>query len=299
MKQKQKNISDLDSTFEEQNVVEGSTTFNKTIHIFIHKKGGAGKTMLCSKVGEGLILKGYDPLVFDLEPQNDGHKISKYKTFRIIPIDMFGEDMEVNPTAYDKLYSGLIQEQQPSLIDVGGPAFNSFVSYARDMDMVCGLQEAGYQVICHVIISAGQNGVVDTLGTLQTLHENFPTLQFYLWQNEFYATKKISDQPDLSFIGEPTLEFPQGESIFKNRLLLSDSFAEVWIGKSKLPKPTTNLEDAYKLAVGNNHLSIDLYSNEAQEKFQISPFKVTRVKKWSEAFFNGLNDLESSLLSTK
>lgn len=170
--------------------------FDNTTNIFLQDKGGIGKTLTASIFMQYLREKGVAISGVDIDQQ--APKLSTIKDLKVplVPLLSFGE---IKQSAFDPLFSAVLQSKMATLIDAGSGAFLPLLKYMADNGCYDLLQEANKQLYYHIVVISGPEKKKTAEGAITLLEKVRGTAtKVVIWQNEkegipLFDGKKIEE----------------------------------------------------------------------------------------------------------
>ena len=156
----------------------------KNIHMVLQGKGGVGKSFICSSIAQYKRSKNQTPLCIDTDPVNA--TFHGYKALNVRRLEIMEGD-EINPRKFDLLVEWLAESEHDLVIDNGAATFVPLSHYLINNQIPDLLQEMGWQLVIHTVVTGGQ-AMVDTLSGFATLVRQFqaPVL-FVVWLNPYWG----------------------------------------------------------------------------------------------------------------
>ena len=156
----------------------------KKIHMVLQGKGGVGKSFISSSLAQYKISKNQTPLCIDTDPVNA--TFHGYKALDVRRLEILDGD-EINPRKFDLLIEWLAESEHDLIIDNGAATFVPLAHYLISNQIPYLLQEMGWQLVIHTVVTGGQ-AMMDTLSGFATLVQQFqsPAL-FVVWLNPYWG----------------------------------------------------------------------------------------------------------------
>jgi uncharacterized protein YnzC (UPF0291/DUF896 family) len=167
------------------------------LHFTINQKGGCGKTHLAwSHLLRGL-HHNISCTAIDTDPSNSS--LADYAGLPVKTIEIMDESgLEIQPEKWDKLIYHLLDnvKEHLTVVDLGATAFQSFVSYCVNSQIMPLLQEK-FNIYLNIPIVGGE-ALNDTLNGMEYLVELFgDNTKIVVWANEYFG--KLIDEHGNSF----------------------------------------------------------------------------------------------------
>ena len=156
----------------------------KKIHLVLQGKGGVGKSFVSSSIAQYKRSQGQTPLCIDTDPVNA--TFYGYKALAVRRLEIMEGD-EINPRKFDLLIEWLAESEHDLVIDNGAATFVPLAHYLVSNQIPALLQELGWQLVIHTVVTGGQ-ALMDTLSGFATLVRQFqsPAL-FVVWLNPYWG----------------------------------------------------------------------------------------------------------------
>ena len=182
----------------EQPVNNGRTrqSSNTSVHLVLQGKGGVGKSLVASILGQYFQERGRDVSCVDTDPVNQ--TFAQYRELAVHRLDLL-LDGAVDQRAFDGLIERLLTEEGLFVVDNGASTFIPMWNYILENDVVRVLADAGRRLFVHCVITGGQ-ALTDTLTGFAKLAETTPDQNIVLWVNEYFGRverdgRALSDLP--------------------------------------------------------------------------------------------------------
>ncbi len=167
------------------------------LHFTINQKGGCGKTHLAWSHLLRALHHGISSTAIDTDPSNSS--LADYAGLPVKTIEIMDESgLEIQPEKWDKLIYHLLDDvtEYLTVVDLGATAFQSFVSYCINSQIMPLLQEK-FNIYLNIPIVGGE-ALNDTLNGMEYLVELFgDNTKIVVWANEFFG--KLIDEHGNSF----------------------------------------------------------------------------------------------------
>jgi len=164
----------------------------KELHFTINQKGGCGKTHLAWSHLSRALDHGISSTAIDTDPSNSS--LADYTGMPVKTIDIMDESgLEIQPEKWDKLIYYLLDTitEHLTVVDLGATAFQSFVSYCINSQIMPLLSEK-FDIYLNIPIVGGE-ALNDTLNGMEYLVELFgDDTKIVVWANEFFG--KLIDE---------------------------------------------------------------------------------------------------------
>ncbi|MDC4147547.1 hypothetical protein [Acinetobacter baumannii] len=204
----------------------------KTVQFVEQSKGGAGKTVVATILGQ--YLKSKQPATYFYDTDANNKTFAGFKALEVERLNVLDDDSLVDQSKFDALLEKLANVDDVALTDTGSGEFLAIVNYMTSTEVVPILEDAGKEVIFNVPITFDQSEK-DTFTCLTILLQNFPTAKFIIWKNEHHGEDKGNiDFKQLAkkctniigFVEMPKLNAKLNGLDFQNMLLEKITFDE-------------------------------------------------------------------------
>ena len=150
------------------------------IHLFLHGKGGIGKSQMAAATGDYLMRHGSDVVCVDCDPSTDTFR--RVTSLRVQFFDIMNGD-EVDSSKFDEMLMAILDSgAQHAVIDSGSGAYRALVDYLMHSDMLRVLAAEGHPAFLHTVL-AGGGQMTTTVDGFHKLVECFPEGDFVVWLN--------------------------------------------------------------------------------------------------------------------
>ncbi|OEU69950.1 MAG: conjugal transfer protein TraL [Desulfovibrio sp. S3730MH75] len=168
-----------------------------TINMILQGKGGVGKSLVASTLTQYFLENGKEVCCVDTDPVNA--TFAGYKRFNVTALDIMNGD-DIDPRRFDTLVELMLAlpEDSEMVIDNGAATFVPFASYLAENNVFQMLQESGYSVNLHTVITGGQ-ALPDTLNGLRSLLKAFQA-PLYVWLNSYFGQIRSNQKSFEEFI---------------------------------------------------------------------------------------------------
>lgn len=172
-----------------------------TVHFIMQGKGGVGKTTVAYMLIQALqnmpdsAEKPVKVVGIDTDPVNQ--TFASFPSLHATPIDILGEDNEVNPLAFDTIVEAVLNAPDCCfVIDNGATSYLPVFNYLKNNDIVNIFKGMGKTTYLHVPVSGGQ-AALDTLQELKEMVNTFPDAKIIIWENQHFG--KINEPVNVYF----------------------------------------------------------------------------------------------------
>jgi hypothetical protein len=153
------------------------------VHLILQGKGGVGKSLVASILGQYFLNRSEDVSCIDTDPVN--HTLAQYQALRAEHLKLMVES-RIDVRLFDQLMERLLTQDQSFVIDNGASTFIPLWDYILENEVVETLQDAGRSVFLHSVVTGGQ-AMLDTLSGFHDLAANCPARNLVVWVNEFFG----------------------------------------------------------------------------------------------------------------
>jgi hypothetical protein len=155
-------------------------------HLFLHGKGGVGKTYLASHIAQHLVRKGATPVVYDGD--HICRSLSRFTGLTAQPITLIDRRGALDIELMEYLAHCMEGSRDDFVIDTSTAAFLQLCTYLKKVDLAAALGRNGRQFVIHFIIAGG--GQQDpSLAHFQTLMDSIQEgTKVVVWLNDYYGS---------------------------------------------------------------------------------------------------------------
>ena len=238
-----------------------------TIHFVLQGKGGVGKSLIASQISDYIKTKTEALAAYDTDQENT--TFQSYKSLNVKPVPLMTPSRTINSKKFDSLILGLLENEEPAVIDNGANTFSPLMAYIVENDIFTTLAESGKKVFIHTIVAGGDN-LNDTVNGFSSLAQS-TEVPLVLWLNEYFGSTNTNNGPFLE------------TKLFKN-------YAEKVIGTVTIcaRNPQTFGVDIQNM----NKLRMTVSEAIASDKFHI--LEKQRLKMFGRDIFNQLDQIPFS-----
>jgi hypothetical protein len=152
-----------------------------TVHFVVQGKGGIGKTLVSSLLGQWIDHNSPGTLQsFDTDQENA--TLAAYKALNVTEVDVMNPDRTINRKMFDKMMLDILNSNKNIVIDNGANTFSPLMSYLMENNFIELLEESGKKVYIHTIIGGGDNLKDTTSGFVSLAKQT--TCPMVVWLNE-------------------------------------------------------------------------------------------------------------------
>lgn len=158
-----------------------------TVHFVLQGKGGIGKTLTSTFIGQWInarfpgTLKSYDT-------DQENATLAAYKALNVTAIDVMNPDRTINRKMFDKMMLDILGTNANVVIDNGANTFSPLMSYLMENQFIDLLQESGKKVYIHTIIGGGDNLKDTTSGFVSLAKQTSCPMVVWLNENASWGT---------------------------------------------------------------------------------------------------------------
>jgi hypothetical protein len=149
----------------------------KSLHIFIQKNHGIGKTVACMSFIQACMQEGKNVKCFDADQQ--------FATLRQYEFPETKE-IDMNPTSLDVMFNELVAEDEAIYVVDTNSADYSKTNSQLSKGVLEKLQKQGVSVYIHSVVIGG-NKLVGSLQDLSDLIGTYTSSEFVIWTNQYFG----------------------------------------------------------------------------------------------------------------
>lgn len=152
------------------------------LHVFLQSKGGVGKTLCSSVLGEYL-----DAHCFDVDPANATlHGFGSLKVDRLVVTSASGT--QIDRDRFDDLIDALESSNAADIIiDSGSSAYFEWKNYLNAVKVPQYLSDRGVELWLHVVLVA-TNAKQECLDSVEDVLSDFPKrTRILVWENPYFG----------------------------------------------------------------------------------------------------------------
>lgn len=156
----------------------------KSLHIFIQKNNGVGKSVASTSLAQVASLDGKKVRCFDLD-----QKFSTLMKFNICPTEQFA----INPSSLDHIFNELVAETEEAIyiVDTHSSDYTKMNTQLTANDALKKLEKEGVGVYIHTIVVGGKS-LMSSLQDLQDLISVYPYQDFVVWTNKYFGDVSVA-----------------------------------------------------------------------------------------------------------
>lgn len=175
---------------------------SRRVDFILQGKGGVGKSLIACMIAQYLKGKYPDVKCLDTDPVNQ--TFSNYRDLgaEYVPI-LVGS--KIDERKFDGMMEQILTGTGNFVIDNGASTFIPLTSYMAENNVVEMLEEAGYEVFFHTVVTGGQ-AIVDTMSGFKALAELTSSRNIIVWLNEYFGSVEHSGKNFLEMKAYKDLE---------------------------------------------------------------------------------------------
>ena len=175
------------------------------VHLVMQKKGGVGKSMICSFWYQFLQKEGYSVQGLDTDPSNK--TFAEFAELSVAKLELLDQNDDIDPRRFDVLVETIykLDSSDHLIIDTGSSCYTALFSYLKHNNPLALIKEAGHQVYVHTPVAGGAD-VIATSACLNDLVNTFPDLDFIVWKNRYHGELVVDDKPFEEFKVYPNIK---------------------------------------------------------------------------------------------
>lgn len=156
-------------------------------HFIVQGKGGIGKTLVASLLGQWIDHQYPGTLqCFDTDQENA--TLAAYKALNVTEVDVMNPDRTINRKMFDNMTLDILNSDKNIVIDNGANTFSPLMSYLMENNFIELLQESGKKVYIHIIIGGGDNLKDTTSGFVSLAKQTSCPIVVWLNENASWGT---------------------------------------------------------------------------------------------------------------
>lgn len=179
----------------------------KEFHVFGGSKGGTAKSLTASYTTQEFRRRGFEVTAIDCDEGN--RTFSRHAKLDVELLKLVTHDDRLDATRFDELVARLL-EDEPELVvvDLGQPAYEPFLRYMYECQILGLLAESGRETFLHVPITGGQPGEASLQGLAKARRVFGDEGNLVIWLNDHYgAVDRDRCRETLGKIADEALEF--------------------------------------------------------------------------------------------
>lgn len=161
-----------------------------SVHFILQGKGGIGKTLSASFLGQWIdetapgTLEGYDA-------DQENATFTAYKGLNVTEVDVMKPDRTIDRKMFDSMLLKIFDSRKNVVVDTGANTFSPLMSYLMENNFLDMLADAGKKVYIHTIIGGGDNLRDTTAGFVSLARQT--SCSMVVWLNENAAWGDTGD----------------------------------------------------------------------------------------------------------
>jgi hypothetical protein len=149
----------------------------KSLHIFIQKNTGVGKSLSCSCFAQTAVIEGKNVKCFDLD-----EKFNTLAKYEICETEQFG----ITASSLDHIFNELVSEEEAVyVIDMNAVDYDKLNSHLTG-GALDKLQKEGVGVYIHSVVVGGKK-LMQSLDDLTKLMDIYSHSDFIIWTNNYFG----------------------------------------------------------------------------------------------------------------
>jgi hypothetical protein len=165
-----------------------ATACQPGIHLILQGKGGVGKSLAASILGQYFRSRGIDSQCIDTDPVNQ--TLAQYKALQAEHLKLM-TDSRIDSRVFDELMERMLTEASSFVIDNGASTFIPLWHYVVENGVIDTLERHGRSVFIHSVVTGGQ-AMLDTLSGFGDLAANCTAQNLVVWINEFFGPVELN-----------------------------------------------------------------------------------------------------------
>jgi hypothetical protein len=153
------------------------------VHFILQGKGGVGKSLVASFLGQYLRTSGVPTRCIDTDPVNQ--TLTQYKALEVAHLKLM-VDNRIDARAFDELMERMLTGSSSFVIDNGASTFIPLWHYVVENGVIETLERHDRNVFVHSVVTGGQ-AMLDTLSGFGDLAERSPAQNLVVWLNEYFG----------------------------------------------------------------------------------------------------------------
>src|SRR5690554_5499251 len=167
------------------NEAQEKATMKNTVHFILQGKGGIGKSFISSLLAQYIKSVHGSISAFDIDQVNA--TLAAYEALKVKHIPVMKPDNNLDQRKFDNLVVGILETEEPCVIDSGANTFLPLLQYMVENDVFEMLKDSGKRVYIHSIIGGGDN-LRDTANGFHSIIKGISNTPVVLWLNEHFGT---------------------------------------------------------------------------------------------------------------
>jgi hypothetical protein len=176
----------------------GKTERARKLHVVLQGKAGVGKTVVALLLSQCIEETGEPVISIDADPVHAS--LSEFAATPPERLSMWAGST-LDTRALGRFTEKLLREDAHVVVDNGASGFVPIGRYLIESDVAVRINEAGRQVVVHVVVTGGP-GMLDTMKGLAAVARDFPPhIKIAVWLNDYFG-------PIVNANGKPFEELP-------------------------------------------------------------------------------------------
>lgn len=161
-----------------------------SVHFILQGKGGIGKTLSASFLGQWIdetapgTLEGYDA-------DQENATFAAYRGLNVTEVDVMKPDRTIDRKMFDSMLLKIFDSRKNVVVDTGANTFSPLMSYLMENNFLDMLADVGKKVYIHTIIGGGDNLRDTTAGFVSLARQT--SCSMVVWLNENSAWGDTGD----------------------------------------------------------------------------------------------------------
>ena len=166
----------------------------KEVHIVMQGKGGVGKSTISRLIYEFAVDRGNTVVAYDADPLNPTLYEQIKDRGNISKVDLLDPlSSTVDPGKFDVMMERILTADNGTLvlIDTGASTFLPFLAYLSDNAIPEMLEEAGYDVFVHTVVTGGTSAEDTISGFVKLATEFGDKTSVIAWENNYFGPVQL------------------------------------------------------------------------------------------------------------
>jgi len=160
-----------------------------SIHIVMQGKGGVGKSVIARLLQEYMISERRPFIGFDADPVNQ--TFAAHGNAFVTAVDLL-DDSRIIPERFDSLMESIFfNDDKTVILDTGASSFLPFMEYFSKNKITDVLQEEGFEVFIHTVVTGATSAKDTILGFLQLVKRFSDTSNVIVWENSYFGAVEL------------------------------------------------------------------------------------------------------------
>lgn len=159
------------------------------VHFIMQGKGGVGKSVVARLLQEYMIAAERDYVGFDADPVNQ--TFAAHGSDRIKTVDLL-DGNRIVPQRFDEMIEEISEhEGKAIIIDTGASSFLPFMDYIDKTGNIELLQEEGFEVFIHTVVTGGTSAKDTVYGFLELSKRFGESCNIIVWENSYFDPVRV------------------------------------------------------------------------------------------------------------